>query len=99
MKLSDNIMNKMLIRQSGRCFYCGCKLILGTRYTGNVEIDHILPISKYKNGTKANLCLSCRDCNRKKSDHDILKFRNICKIYFPEKLEKDLFYFEIYCTA
>lgn len=94
MKLSDNTITKMLNTQNGNCYYCGIKLIIGYRGIGNIDIDHIKPFSKYKDGTRKNLCLSCRDCNSIKLDKDIPEFKQICLSKYPSKLIDGLFYFE-----
>ena len=65
------------------------------RNTGNMEIDHIKPHSKHKDGSKENLCLSCKRCNRLKSNHTIEEFRNISLNLCNGIVINDLFYFEI----
>lgn len=66
-----------MTQQRGKCYYCGCKLVLG--YDGNVNIDHVKPFSKYRDGTRGNLCLSCSNCNSFKSDLDMEDFRIKCR--------------------
>ena len=94
MKLSLSFYEKRMKQQNGKCYYCGGVLVLGDRPNGNIEIDHIKPHSKHKDGTRGNLCLSCCDCNRKKSDHEIKRFRELCNLKYPIKLNNNLFYFE-----
>jgi 5-methylcytosine-specific restriction endonuclease McrA len=94
MKLSDTFYNKRLQQQNNRCYYCGDKLIRGYKPIGNIEIDHIKPHSKYKDGTRGNLCLACVDCNQKKLDHELNRFRELCLLKYPHKLDNNLFYFE-----
>jgi len=48
--------------QKGLCWWCGIKLT--TKY----EIDHRIPVSKGGSNWPNNLCLTCRKCNRSKSD-------------------------------
>ena len=83
-----------MAQQHGRCYYCGCELILGYRDVSNTEIDHIKPLSKYKDGTRGNLCLSCYDCNRKKADLELIQFKQLVLNKYPYKLIRGMFYFE-----
>jgi len=91
MKLSDSFYNKRIEQQKGKCFYCGCNLIVGCG--GNVNIDHILPFSKYRNGTRDNLCLSCKTCNMIKIDLVVEEFREKCR-KINAVLKNDEFYYE-----
>ena len=88
MKLPKGTFKKHYARQRGRCYYCGESLI-----TGNIEIDHIIPFSKSKDGTNKNICLTCVFCNRTKSDKNLYEFYHILKSSYPEKLIRNLFYF------
>ena len=95
MKLSESFYNKRLLQQNGNCYYCGKKLINKPfSMGGNIEIDHILPKSKFKNGQRSNLCLSCKDCNRFKSDLLVNEFRNKCLNSKRDILKNGYFYFE-----
>jgi len=87
MKLPKRTLKEKFNRQHGRCYYCGCDLI-------KFEIDHILPFSKYRNGTKNNLCLACLDCNHLKSDKELIEFKEILIKKYPYKLIRGMFYFE-----
>lgn len=95
MKLTKNDMDRRLKWQNNKCYYCGCTLIDGGRDFGNIEIDHIKPHSKHKDGTKENLCLSCRRCNRLKSDYEVNDFRKLIIDRKLDILTDGLFYFEI----
>jgi CRISPR/Cas system Type II protein with McrA/HNH and RuvC-like nuclease domain len=75
MKLSDKFYEERLKEQNGKCYYCGIVLIKGVRPKSNIDIDHIKPFSKYKDGTRKNLCLSCHNCNMIKLDLEIEEFR------------------------
>ena len=88
-ELAKSTRKKKFSEQHGRCFYCGCDLT-----TAKIEEDHIYPFSKSRNGTTANLCLSCSDCNRKKRDYTLEVFKNIVIEKYPEKLIRGMFYFE-----
>lgn len=91
MKLSESFYKKRMKQQNGCCFYCGCPLIIG--YGGNVNIDHILPFSKYRDGRRGNLCLSCKSCNTVKLDLVVEDFRKKC-IKNNIILINDEFYYE-----
>lgn len=73
---------------SGRCAYCGDKLINlknGKKYRNkDLNWDHILPASKCNILTYGNILLSCSKCNTKKSDRDTLS-------WFKEQLEENNF--------
>ncbi|MBO4667476.1 MAG: HNH endonuclease [Bacilli bacterium] len=46
-------------RDGNRCRKCG-------RRTGDLEIDHIIPIAKGGKSTYENLQTLCKSCNKKK---------------------------------
>ena len=57
----DNGVREIIwIRDGGRCGYCG--------RTGEMQIDHIFPISKGGDDHQDNLVLACRPCNAAKRD-------------------------------
>lgn len=88
-ELSKKSRKNKYYEQHGRCYYCGTDLDMV-----KIEEDHIIPFSKSRNGTVLNLCLSCSDCNRKKSDHTPEVFKQIVVIKYPEKLIRGMFYYE-----
>lgn len=54
-----------------RCFYC--------QASGDLWIDHVIPIAKGGPNTKSNIVPSCEMCNRKKSKRSAEQFRaNLC---------------------
>ena len=57
--ISDELSNKIFIRDKGICIYC----------KGHAtEIDHVVPFLKYRGPTKSyNLVCSCKYCNDKKA--------------------------------
>lgn len=66
-----NITKAMLFKElDGRCPYCGepFKDGLNSIIKNNIEIEHILPISKSFNDSYSNKTLSCRSCNSSKSN-------------------------------
>jgi len=86
MELPPRTHKKKIIDQHNRCYYCGFEL-LG-------KIDHILPFSKHKDGTVKNLCLTCVDCNRYKTDMEMHEFKAKVVLNRPYKLIRGMFYFE-----
>lgn len=66
-RLANAVMNdftaaqwrEMLDAYGHRCVYCGRKM-------QRLEQDHIIPLSKGGNHTKANIVPACRSCNSKK---------------------------------
>ena len=89
MKLSEKKLSKKIQQQYGRCFYCGELL-----HKNDVEIDHILPRSIYKTDRIINLCLACKDCNRKKSDKTMDEFEDYVRKFCPEKQIRGKFYWD-----
>lgn len=70
--LSRNISGKVKAfvfeRDKSKCVYCGS--------AENLEIDHIIPITKSGSNSERNIQLVCLDCNRAKYNHiddDFLK--------------------------
>jgi predicted restriction endonuclease len=55
-------------RDNFRCQYCG-------RSSDDVqlEVDHIIPVSKGGSNDVDNLITSCRECNRGKSNHEVIQ--------------------------
>ena len=60
-KVSNRLRFAIYERDGHRCRKCG-------RYSNNLEIDHIYPISKGGKSTIDNLQTLCHDCNVKKSN-------------------------------
>lgn len=57
----DNIQ-VLYKQQAGRCWWCDAELL------GVFEVDHRMPVARDGSDEVENLCLSCHDCNSKKSD-------------------------------
>lgn len=89
MRLPAKTEAKKRAYQHNRCFYCGNTLMLG--YT---EVDHIIPFSSSRDGSTANLCLSCKHCNRIKATLDMSQFLAKVAVYYPDKLIRGMFYFQ-----
>ena len=56
--LSDKIRALVIVRDSGRCRRCGS--------ARNLEVDHIVPLSRGGDSEERNLQTLCRRCNRRK---------------------------------
>ena len=65
--MRKEIRNRILKRFNNKCNYC--------KSLENLEIDHIIPVSKGGKADEINLQVLCRSCNRKKSNKlDIDKY-------------------------
>jgi len=58
--IPSKVKQEVWRRDQGRCVECGSK--------GNLEYDHIIPVSKGGSSTTRNIQILCQDCNRKKSN-------------------------------
>ena len=56
--IPDSVRVSVLVRDGGRCRIC--------RSSTNLEIDHLIPVSKGGNSDESNLQTLCRRCNRRK---------------------------------
>ncbi len=61
-KVSNKMRFSIYDRDGHRCRKCG-------RFTNDLEIDHIIPISKGGKSTYDNLQTLCRSCNQQKSNY------------------------------
>jgi hypothetical protein len=57
-RVPDSLRAAVLVRDGGRCRKC--------RRATNLEIDHIVPVSKGGKTEESNLQVLCRRCNRAK---------------------------------
>lgn len=60
-KVKNELRFKIYKRDGNRCLMCGS--------TDNLEIDHIIPISKGGKSTFDNLQTLCKECNLRKANH------------------------------
>lgn len=67
-KVSNKIRFAVYAKNGNKCCYCGSK--------NNLEIDHIIPISKGGKSTFDNLQTLCHKCNVKKSNSVPVNFNN-----------------------
>ena len=59
MRIPDTVRAAVIVRDGGRCRRC--------RSTRNLEVDHIVPLSRGGGAEEENLQALCRRCNRRKS--------------------------------
>jgi len=57
-RIPDSLRAQVLLRDGGRCRRC--------RRAINLEVDHIIPVSKGGETEESNLQTLCRRCNRRK---------------------------------
>jgi 5-methylcytosine-specific restriction endonuclease McrA len=62
-------------RQGGRCACCRTKIPRASERTGQVHLDHIVPIAAGGEHEQYNVQLLCSTCNVRKSFKDPLKWR------------------------
>jgi 5-methylcytosine-specific restriction endonuclease McrA len=63
--------------QSGNCAYCHVSMVLELELPNTATIDHVVPRSKGgKSGRHNELCV-CLQCNKEKSNMDLIKFLRI----------------------
>lgn len=65
-RLTSAAKEKIFIRDKYECQYCGSK--------EELEIDHIIPLSKGGNNDDSNLITACHKCNNLKSDKTLKEF-------------------------
>ena len=63
---SDKAKIRVMKRDRFRCTYCGCP---GT--DAELEIDHIIPVSKGGSNHLSNLTTACRKCNQSKGNRNM----------------------------
>ena len=73
-RLTEAAKKQIYIRDKFECQYCGSK--------ENLEIDHIIPLSKGGTNEDDNLITCCHNCNKLKSDKDFDVFFNENKNLF-----------------
>ena len=65
-RVPDSMRAAVLVRDGGRCRRC--------RRTINLEMDHIVPVSKGGKTEESNLQTLCRRCNQAKSKQLVPRF-------------------------
>ena len=80
-KITSTILKYLKRRAMGKCEYCG-------KIETNLEIDHIIPLSKGGTNKLNNLALVCKSCNSSKKDKDLIEWINLKKL----NLKSEMFY-------
>lgn len=66
-----SISKKEIIKlRNGSCFYCGS--------ASNIQIDHVIPVSRGGRHSIGNLVSACRQCNQRKNQKFIMEW-NKCR--------------------
>lgn len=63
--ISEKEIKKLL---NSNCFYCGS--------SDNIQIDHVIPISKGGRHSIGNIVPACRSCNASKCDKYLIEWKN-----------------------
>ena len=84
-RLTNKAKEKIFVRDKYECQYCGSH--------EDLEVDHIVPISKGGTNADSNLITACHRCNHLKKDYDLEDFINKYKneISFLERVSKILY--------
>ena len=67
-EVSPDIVDRLLVEQSGRCLYCNREL-------QEYHLEHMIPVSRGGMHDDINLCLSCPSCNYRKKDKTAEEFQ------------------------
>lgn len=80
----NNLLKKLLIKQKGKCYWCGEELL-------SPELDHIIPKSWGGLLIENNAVLSCRSCNQKKLNRLWIKSKSgkTAKVYYLDETKTD----------
>jgi len=84
-KVKKHIKEHYKVVQDYTCVYCQQKIVV--EHGMAWDIEHIIPKSSHPQFlfTEENLAVTCKDCNLKKKDKNVLK--NPKRITFPKKSE------------
>ena len=80
--ISEKLRSKLLRSAAGVCTACGEK-------SENLEIDHIVPVSKGGESVEGNLQVLCRSCNRRKRTSTGLRSNLLRSDTTPRSLETE----------
>ena len=71
----SDLLATAFVRARGRCEYCGADLLMARQGYASMQLDHLLPKSKYPNleNDLNNGVLCCSTCNGVKKSHDLRK--------------------------
>jgi hypothetical protein len=73
--ISEGDVFDSLLRTDFKCSYCNRNLDHKTW-----ELDHVNPLSKTGLNISTNIAPSCKNCNRMKSNMDLMDFIHTCKL-------------------
>lgn len=81
--VKHEIKSHYLSAQDYRCAYCKQRVVV--EHNAAWDTEHIIPKDKYPDFlfVPENLCISCKDCNRIKSNKNVLK--NKSRKTYPDK--------------
>lgn len=83
MRITKRMREYLYRKMQGRCAYCGQKIDIS-----EMQIDHILPVSRGGSDNIDNLICSCQSCNHYKRAANLPEFRK--KIFtMIDRLKKD----------
>lgn len=72
-KTSD--LKSILLRQNNKCDYCGVEL-----NEENMQLDHIIPVSKGGDNSLDNIHFVCKNCNLRKFTREEKEFKKILSL-------------------
>lgn len=78
---SSGIKNELLKKKDLWCLYCDTLLT-----KDNITGDHIIPLSKGGNNSRANMVACCNKCNLERADTPFYTFLFKCKPHYKNKL-------------
>lgn len=73
----NNLTEKLLNQQNGKCFICGKDIDLDLHIT---NIDHIVPLVNNGKDEENNFGLTHENCNKSKQDADLRIARTLCTL-------------------
>jgi 5-methylcytosine-specific restriction endonuclease McrA len=82
-KLTKDERKKIYDKCGGHCAYCGCVLAYK-----DMQVDHVVPLSRGGSDTMINMLPSCRSCNYTKDSLTLEGFREIISKW-PDVLMRD----------
>ena len=87
-KVTPSLRYDVMRRDNFRCQICGSTASDGVK----LHVDHIVPVSKGGEYTKANIIPSCRSCNASKNNSDFCKWYKTKDFYSKDREEKIIKY-------
>lgn len=75
---SKSDLIKLTKIQNNCCYYCGLS-------TSNLQIEHLIPLSRGGNGEFENIVLACFNCNNQKATFKDSEFWGLLELKYPKK--------------